>query len=49
MNQLTGAISIKKGDGNADLEDLQKILLIIQRILGLCFDNTKKSNYIPTK
>ena len=42
MNQLTGAISIKKGDGNADLEDLQKILLIIQRILGLCFDNTKE-------
>ena len=42
MNQLTGAVSIKKGDGNADLEDLQKILLIIQRILGLCFDNTKE-------
>jgi hypothetical protein len=42
MNQLTGAISIKKGDGNADLDDLQKILLIIQRILGLCFDNTKE-------
>ena len=34
MNQLTGAISIKKGDGNADLDDLQKILLIMQRILG---------------
>jgi len=42
MNQLTGAVSIKKGDGNADLEDLQKILLIIQRVLGLCFDNTKE-------
>ena len=42
MNQLTGAISIKKGDGNADLDDLQKILLIMQRILGLCFDNTKE-------
>ena len=42
MNQLTGAVSIKKGDGKADLEDLQKILLIIQRVLGLCFDNTKE-------
>jgi hypothetical protein len=42
MNQLTGAVSIKKGDGNADLDDLQKILLIIQRILGLCFDNNKE-------
>jgi hypothetical protein len=42
MNQLSGAISIEKGDGKLDLGDLQKVLLILQRILGLCFDKTKE-------
>ena len=42
MNQLCGAISIKRGDGKLDLAGLQKVLLIIQRILGLCFDKTKE-------
>lgn len=42
MNQLCGAISIQKGDGKLDLADLQKILLILQRILGLCFDKNKE-------
>jgi hypothetical protein len=42
MNQLSGAISIQKGDGKLDLGDLQKVLLILQRILGLCFDKTKE-------
>jgi hypothetical protein len=39
MNILTGAISIEKGDGDGFLEDFNKILLIIKRILGLCFDS----------
>jgi hypothetical protein len=42
MNQLSGAISIKKGEGKLDLGDFQKILLILQRVLGLCFDKTKE-------
>jgi hypothetical protein len=40
INQLTGAISIKKGEGDINLDDLNKVLLILQRILGLCFDST---------
>ena len=42
MNQLSGAISIKKGEGKLDLGDLQKILLILQRVLGLCVDKTEE-------
>jgi hypothetical protein len=42
MNQLSGAISIQKGDGKLDLGDLQKVLLVLQRVLGLCFDKTKE-------
>lgn len=42
MNQLSGAISIKRGDGKLDLTDLQKMFLILQRILGVCFDTTKE-------
>jgi hypothetical protein len=38
MNQLTGAISIKKGSGKIDLGEFEKIFLIIKRLLGLCFD-----------
>jgi hypothetical protein len=44
MNQLTGAISIQKGDGIADLTILEKVLIIIQRLLGICPDNTKEIN-----
>ena len=40
INQLTGALSIEKGGGDANLGDLNKILLILKRILGLCFDST---------
>ena len=40
INQLTGAVSIKKGDGDINLGDLTKVLLILKRILGLCFDST---------
>lgn len=42
MNQLSGAISIKKGEGKLDLGDFQKILLILQRVLGLCVDKTEE-------
>jgi hypothetical protein len=42
MNQLCGAISIERGDGKIDLGDFQKVLLILQRVLGLCFDKTKE-------
>jgi len=40
VNQLTGAISIKQGEGDSSLKDMSKILLVIKRILGLCFDST---------
>lgn len=40
INQLTGSLSIKKGDGDINLGDLNKVLLILKRILGLCFDST---------
>jgi hypothetical protein len=42
MNILTGAISIAKGDGENDIGALQKVFLIVQRILGLCFDGTEE-------
>ena len=42
MNQLTGAISIEKGDGKGDLEALQKVFILLQRIMGLCYDSTKE-------
>ena len=48
MNQLSGAISIKKGEGKLDLGDLQKILLILQRVLGLCVDKTEEINVSGT-
>ena len=39
---VTGAISFGKGDGNLKLESLQKSLLVMQRILGLCYDSNKE-------
>jgi hypothetical protein len=42
INQLTGAISIKQGEGDSSLTDLNKVLLVVKRILGLCFDSTKE-------
>jgi len=42
MNLLTGAISIEKGDGKEDLGEFYKVFIIIQRMLGLCFDGTKE-------
>lgn len=42
INQLTGAVSIKQGGGDQSLIDNNKFLLILKRILGLCFDSTKE-------
>jgi hypothetical protein len=42
MNALTGAISIKANAGVNQVEDATKFDLIIQRILGLCFDNRRE-------
>jgi hypothetical protein len=42
MNLLTGAISIKKNDGKGDLGEFYKVSLLMQRLLGLCFDSTKE-------
>ena len=42
MNMLTGAISIKKGDGVDDLKAFYRIFAILQRIFGLCFDSNKE-------
>lgn len=39
MESLTGAISISANVGIVQAEDTNKFLAVIQRILGLCFDN----------
>ena len=39
MNSLSGAISIQANIGVVQAEDATKFELILQRILGLCFDN----------
>lgn len=39
MNSLSGAISIQANIGLTQAEDATKFELILQRILGLCFDN----------
>ena len=42
MQALSGAISIKANIGLVEVEDQKKFEAIIQRILGLCFDNRKE-------
>lgn len=39
MNSLSGSISFKLDIGTKQAEDATKFELIVQRILGLCFDN----------
>jgi hypothetical protein len=39
MDALVGCLSIKLGDGDLKINDKSKFYLIIQRILGLCFDS----------
>lgn len=42
LEAMLGIISIKGEIGVSKVEDLNKFSLIIQRILGLCFDNRKE-------
>lgn len=42
VNILTGAIDIKTQVGLNDLQNQSKFELIVQRILGLCFDNRRE-------
>jgi len=42
INQLTGSISIEKKDGDKKLIDFTKFLMIMKRIFGMCFDETKE-------
>jgi len=42
MNSLSGAISIQANVGLVQAGDATKFELILQRILGLCFDNKKE-------
>jgi hypothetical protein len=39
MNSLSGAISINASVGLIEIEDATKFEILLQRILGLCFDN----------
>ena len=39
MNSLSGAISINASVGPIEIEDATKFEILLQRILGLCFDN----------
>jgi hypothetical protein len=42
LEALTGAVSIKAEVGITQAGDASKFALILQRILGLCFDNSKE-------
>ena len=41
---VTGVISFGRGDGFLKIQTIQKVLLIMQRILGLCSDSNKEIN-----
>jgi hypothetical protein len=42
MDQITGAVSFEAKVGTGELEVTNKFLLLLQRILGLCFDNKRE-------
>lgn len=42
MESLSGCLSIQANIGITQAEDTNKFAAIIQRVLGLCFDNTKE-------
>lgn len=42
INIISGAISIKANLGSDEITEQSKFLLILQRILGLCFDSRKE-------
>lgn len=44
VDYVTGAISFSRGDGKLKLSSIQKSLMIMQRILGLCSDSNKEIN-----
>lgn len=45
---LTGFLSIQFGSGNLKIGDFSKFQIILQRILGLCFDSTKEIDVAGT-
>lgn len=42
MDLITGAVSFEAKLGYGELAEMNKFMLILQRILGLCFDNTQE-------
>jgi hypothetical protein len=42
VDYVTGAISFGRGDGKLKLSSIQKTLIIMQRMLGLCSDSSKE-------
>ena len=42
VDYVTGAISFGRGDGKLKLSSIQKTLIVMQRILGLCSDNNEE-------
>lgn len=44
VDYVTGSISFSRGDGKLKLASIQKSLMIMQRILGLCSDSNKEIN-----
>lgn len=42
MDMLTNAVSFELKWGYGELQEKNKFILILQRILGLCFDNTRE-------
>lgn len=42
VDYVTGAISFGRGDGKLKLSNIQKVLIIMQRILGLCSDKNEE-------
>jgi hypothetical protein len=48
LNYLLGSLSFGMGTSKADLTDLEKFFKIIMRIMGLCFDPTKKIDVAGT-
>lgn len=42
MDQITGAVSFEANIGTGQIDANNKFLLILQRILGLCFDSKKE-------
>lgn len=42
VDYVTGSISFGRGDGKLKLSSIQKVLIIMQRILGLCSDKNQE-------